>query len=412
MISIYTLFNLLLLTFILFSCKTNPVVKTGLDLVLNYKELWHGKRVGIIANHSSYNSENEHISDLFLKMNDVEVVAFFSPEHGFTGNMSAGAIIGDSVHKESNIPIYSLYGKTKKPTENMLKNIDLLIFDIQDIGTRYYTYLSTMSLAMEAAAEKKIPFVVLDRPNPIGGDILEGNVLETEFASFIGRHPIPVRHGMTMAELAMMINGEVWLKKELQVDLHIIPMENWQRKMWYNQTNLNWRSPSPNIPNLDVATVYPGSCLFEGTNISEGRGTYQPFLWIGAPWFYEDQFSVINKIIDLPGVRFGPITFTPRAIPNMASAPKHVNMKLYGISISVQNRNKFRPFLMGIALIKFFYFADKKKFKWNVKHFDHLCGTNKIREFIIQGRDIEEIKSWMDLSIIPFYHIRNKYLLY
>jgi uncharacterized protein YbbC (DUF1343 family) len=189
-------------------------------------------------------------------------------------------------------------------------------------------------------------------------------------------------------------------------------MKNWRREMWYDQTGLMWRSPSPNIPDLDVATVYPGTCLFEGTNISEGRGTYQPFLRIGAPWFSKDQFSVINKVIELPGVLFGPITFVPKSIPDMSPHPKYKDTQLTGISLSITNRNNFRPYLTGIMLVQYFYQANTENFKWREAHFDRLCGTAKIRELIIEGKDITEIKEWLNKDLESFLTIRNKYLLY
>ena len=286
------LIPIFLFGFLILACEkqsNTPIVKTGLDRVNEYQSLFAGKRVGIITNHTAYNANDKHIIDIFLEMKDAEVVALFGPEHGIKGDEDAGSVITDD--KMGEIPIYSLYGKTRKPTYEMLKECNILIYDIQDIGARYYTYISTMGLAMEAAAENDIPFVVLDRPNPINGKDVEGNLLEKEFATFVGMYPVPVRHGLTVGEYAQMINSEKWLSNEVQVDLKVIQMQGWERDMWYDETGLKWRPPSPNIPDLQVATIYPGTCLFEGTNISEGRGTYQPFLKIGAPWFNENTFS-------------------------------------------------------------------------------------------------------------------------
>jgi len=387
-------------------------VETGLDRISEYQEIFNDKRIGIVTNHTAYNSKNEHITDIFFKFPNTEVVALFGPEHGIKGKEAAGLKIENEMDPLKNIPIYSLYGKTQKPTPDMLENIDLLVFDIQDIGARFYTYISTMSLAMEAAAEQKIPFVILDRPNPINGIDTEGNILENSYKTFVGLHPIPVRHGMTVGELAKMFNEEGWLKNQIQVELYVIPLRNWKREMWYDQTGLIWRSPSPNMPDLNVATVYPGMCLFEGTNISEGRGTYEPFLRIGAPWFLKDNFTTINKIIDLPGVLFGPITFIPKSIPEMSPHPKYKNEILTGISVSITNRNMFRPYLTGIILVQHLFRINSKSFKWREKHFDRLCGTAKVRQFIIEGKTINEIKDWMDKDIGQFLQIRKKYLLY
>jgi uncharacterized protein YbbC (DUF1343 family) len=387
-------------------------VETGLDRIHEYEKLFIGKRIGIVTNHTAFNSRNEHITDIFFKLPNTEVVALFGPEHGIKGKEAAGSKIENKTDPLKDIPIYSLYGKTLKPTSEMLDNIEILVFDIQDIGARFYTYIYTMSLAMEAAAEQNIPFVVIDRPNPINGIDTEGNILEIPFKTFVGLHPIPVRHGMTVGELAKMFNEERWLKNQIQADLKVIPMRDWNREMWYDQTGLIWRSPSPNMPDLNVATVYPGMCLFEGTNISEGRGTYEPFLRIGAPWFLNDNFTTINKLIELPGVLFGPITFTPKSIPEMSPNPKYKDEMLTGISLSITDRTKFRPYLTGIQLVQHLFRLNPKSFKWRERHFDRLCGTDKVRRFIIEGRKISDIKEWMDKDILPFLKIRKKYLLY
>jgi uncharacterized protein YbbC (DUF1343 family) len=409
---IINLFCLIILILQHSSCDSSSSVETGLDRIHEYENIFSGKRIGIITNHTAYNSKNEHISDKFFDLQNSRVVALFGPEHGIRGKEAAGLIIEDEKDPVKNIPAYSLYGKTKKPTPEMLEDIDILVFDIQDIGARFYTYIYTMSLAMEAAAEKKIPFVVLDRPNPINGIDIEGNILEKEFKTFVGLHSIPVRHGMTVGELAIMFNEERWLKNQVHAELIVIPMRNWHRRMWYDQTGLVWRSPSPNMPNLTVATAYPGMCLFEGTNISEGRGTYDPFLRVGAPWFFKNDFTMINKLIELPGVLFGPITFTPKSIPEMSPNPKHMDEMLTGISISITDRTSFRPYLTGIQLVQYLYRLNSKSFKWREKHFDRLCGTDKVRRFIIEGKEIQDIKMWMDRDIEPFLKIRKKYLLY
>ncbi|MCK5033140.1 MAG: DUF1343 domain-containing protein, partial [Calditrichia bacterium] len=350
--------------------------------------------------------------DVFQKMKNVKIVALFGPEHGIKGNEDAGKKIKDIQDVNRDMPIYSLYGKTRKPSPQMLKNCDLLIFDIQDIGTRYYTYISTMALAMEAAAENNIQFVVLDRPNPINGKDIEGNLLEKEFSTFVGMFPVPVRHGLTIGEYAQMINGEKWLKDGIQVDLTVIKMQGWERNMWYDETGLKWRPPSPNMPNLQVALVYPGTCLFEGTNISEGRGTYQPFLKIGAPWFNENTFLLINKLLDIPGIRLAPISFTPKSIIGMSMNPKYVNLPVQGLQLAIKDRNLFKPYIAGIELVKYFYDQQKEKFEWREKHFDRLCGTDKIRKLIIEEQPMTAIKKWCEKDLDSFSNQRTKYLLY
>ncbi len=389
--------------------KTADVL-TGLDRVAEYESLFAGKKIGIITNHTAYNSNDKHILDVFQEMKNVEVLALFGPEHGIRGDEDAGAKITDEILEET--PIYSLYGKTRKPTPEMLKNCDMLIYDIQDIGSRYYTYISTMALAMEAAAENDIQFVVLDRPNPINGKDVEGNLLEKEFATFVGMFPVPVRHGLTVGEYAKMINGEKWLANEIQADLTVIEMQDWKREMWYDETGLKWRVPSPNMPDLQVATIYSGTCLFEGTNISEGRGTYQPFLKIGAPWFNENTFWSINKLLDIPGILMAPISFTPKSIKGMSASPKHLNTRVQGLQIVVEHRNTLNSYFAGIELVKYFYDQQKQQFEWRAKHFDRLCGTDKIRKFIIAGKPMSEIKEWCEKDIDVFLKQREKYLLY
>jgi len=387
--------------------STTADVLTGLDRIAEYDSLFTGKKIGIITNHTAYNSKNKHIIDVFQEMKNVEVVALFGPEHGIKGNEDAGAKIPDAVSEK--IPIYSLYGKIRKPTPEMLKNCDILVFDIQDIGTRYYTYISTMALALEAAVENNIQFVVLDRPNPINGIDVEGNLLEKEFATFVGMFPVPVRHGLTVGEYAKMINGEKWLRDG---ELTVIAMRGWKREMWYDETGLKWRAPSPNIPDLQVATIYPGTCLFEGTNISEGRGTFHPFLRIGAPWFNENTFLSINKLLDIPGVLMAPISFIPKSIKGMSAKPKHLNTPVQGLKIAIKDRNIIKPYIAGIELVKYFYDQQKDNFKWRERHFDRLCGTDKIREFIIAGKPMSKIKKWCDKDIDAFLKQREKYLLY
>ena len=229
---------ILLLIIVLFSCSANSVdsVLIGLDRVQEFATLFNGKRIGIVTNHTAYNSENQYITDVFLSLTNTEISALFGPEHGIRGEEAAGKKIENKVDPKNQIPIYSLYGETKKPTSEMLASTDVLVFDIQDIGTRFYTYVYTMALAMEAAAESNIPFIVLDRPNPINGLTVEGNILDPKFSSFVGLYPIPVRHGMTVGELANMINKKGWLKNGIQADLTVIPLKNWQRDFWFDQT--------------------------------------------------------------------------------------------------------------------------------------------------------------------------------
>lgn len=404
----------LLLSF--FSCTTQkqsgPKVQTGLDRVGEYHQLFKNKRVGIITNHTAYNSNGQHIADIFLKMDDVTIAALFGPEHGIRGNAAAGDAIESANDPIRNIPIYSLYGETRKPTPAMLKDIDILVFDIQDVGARFYTYIYTMAYAMEGAAEQGIPFVVLDRPNPITGSKVEGNILEKEFATFVGLYPMPVRHGMTVGELAKMFNGEGWLANGIKADLTVIPMKNWRRDMWYDETGLRFIPPSPNIPDLESATVYPGVCLVEGINVSEGRGTSTPFQIFGAPWI--DGVRLAEKLngINLNGVTFSDTSFTPVSIEGVASNPKYENRKCFGVKIQVTNRDHFQPYRTGIYIVNTTRQMYADSLTWRLEHFDRLCGSAAIREAIINDGDIDSlIASWQD-QLKQFMEKRTKYLIY
>lgn len=293
------LFTSLLLLLLSIECPAKVIV--GLDKVNEHQEIFANKKIGIITNHTAVNSDGKHITEVFAEMENVQITALFGPEHGIRGQADAGAKIKDSSDPLTGISVYSLYGTIRKPTMQMLEKVDLLVFDIQDIGARFYTYIWTMALALEAAAENNIPFIVLDRPNPINGVTLEGTVLDTAFATFVGMYPIPIRHGMTAGELAILFNEQGWLKNSIKADLTIIKAENWQREQWLDHTGLEFIKPSPNMPSLKTATVYPGLCLIEGTNVSEGRGTPIPFEICGAPWIDKEELARALNAIDLPG---------------------------------------------------------------------------------------------------------------
>lgn len=392
-------------------CAKTPV-QTGLDSVDDYKSLFAGKRVGIITNHTAYDSQNRHITDVFLNMPNVQVTALFGPEHGIRGQAEDGVKVASELDPLKNIPIYSLYGKTKKPTDEMLKTVDALIFDIQDIGARFYTYIYTMAYAMEAAAERHIPFVVLDRPNPINGVTVEGNILDRHFASFVGRFPIPARHGMTIGELAKMFNEEGWLNDGVKADLHIVPMKHWQRRFWYDETGLRFIKPSPNMPSLASATVYPGTCLIEGTNVSEGRGTPAPFQILGAPWMDAQKLAQNLTEQRLPGVRFIDTTFTPVAVPGAAMHPKYKDRLCQGITLRVTDRNAFRAFETGVKIIDTISRLHPDSLQWREKHFDRLCGTDAIRKTIMVSGDIDSLMQTWQPALQTFLSVRKKYLIY
>jgi len=380
-------------------------VRTGLDNAGEHRDLFKGKRVGIIANHTSYNSQGRYIVDVFREMPDVRVVALFSPEHGLRGMEEAGVKVDSQTDPASGLPVYSLYGEIQKPTVAMLANVDVLVFDIQDVGARFYTYLYTMSLAMEAAAETGKRFVVLDRPDPINSTQIEGEVLNPKFASFVGLYPIPVRYGMTIGELARMVNGEGWLGNGVKADLTVVPLAGWTRRMWYDGTGLSFIKPSPNMPDLETAAIYPGLCLLEGTNISEGRGTTMPFRQFGAPWLDADTLCTRLNELHLPGISFATTTFTP-----MSS--KHKGQPCQGIRLAVTDRNKLEPFRTGVQIVNAIYRLHRDQFQWLPDHFDHLCGTDAIRKAIIAGSSLADLKTRWQTECKTFHPTRAKYLLY
>ena len=380
-------------------------VRTGLDNISESEDLFKGKRVGIICNHTSYNSQGRYIVEVFRGLPEVRVVALFGPEHGLRGTAEDGVEVDSATDPASSLPIHSLYGKTNKPTPAMLADVDILVFDIQDVGARFYTYLYTMSLSMEAAAEAGKRFVVLDRPNPINGAQIEGPILEPAFATFVGLYPIPVRYGMTVGEFARMVNSEGWLANGVKADLTVVPVTGWTRRMWHDQTGLSFIKPSPNMPDLETATIYPGLCLFEGTNVSEGRGTSMPFRQFGAPWLNAKKLCDTLNALHLSGITFATTTFTP-------TFSKCKDQLCQGIKLAVTDRDKLEPFWTGVQIINAVYRLHGDKFEWRASHFDRLCGTDTIRKAIVAGAPLEDLKTRWQADCKAFQPTRAKYLLY
>lgn len=383
-------------------CTSCAGVKTGLDNIASYERMFRGKRVGIITNHTACNSQGRHITDVFGEMEGVRITALFGPEHGIRGTEAAGRKIDSET---GDVPVYSLYGQTTKPTPEMLEGLDVLVFDIQDVGARFYTYTYTMSLAMEAAAENGKRFVVLDRPNPINGLAVEGNILESEFASFVGLYPIPVRHGMTVGELAKMFNEQGWLKGGVKADLVVVPMQLWRRGDWYDETGLRFIKPSPNMTNLKTATVYPGLCLMEGTNVSEGRGTTKPFLQFGAPWIDAADLSARLNKLNLAGMKFQPVSFTP-------NASKYAGERCLGAEITITQRDLLESYWAGIVIVNEIRRMYPDDFEWRAGHFDRLCGTADVRNAITNGSSLQRLKESWQARLKAFLQIRKRYLLY
>src|SRR4030042_2415857 len=368
-------------------------VRTGLDVLgEDGYNLLSGKRIGLITNHTAVNREGIHIVDLFA-IGDLQLAAIYSPEHGFRGNRDE---IIESEECGRDIPVYSLYGEKKKPDRAMLRGIDVLVFDIQDIGARFYTYLSTMVLAMEAAAEQGIPFLVLDRPNPITGLCVQGPVLDLSCRSFVGIGPVPVRHGMSIGELARRCNGEGWLADGVQCELMVIGMQGWKRGYWFDETGLPWVATSPNMPDLETAVVYPGLCLLEAAPVSEGRGTEHPFLWFGAPWIDAGRVAAALSHPFSEGIFFRPVSFTPVDIPGKVMNPKFRGEPCRGLEIHVNNRDVFESVSFGILLLctlRDLYPEDFRMEAGNRDHLNGLAGDSRITDALVSGIPAECIVS-------------------
>lgn len=390
--------------------EKEKIVKTGLDVLLkNHLDKLFGKKIALVTNHSGIDKYGESNISHFLAIDSIQLTKIFSPEHGFTGNLPAGEHVDyNSVFYELP-PVISLYGKTRKPTQEMLSNIDLIIYDIQDVGARFYTYISTLGLVMEAAGEANIPVIVLDRPNPIGRRI-DGPILDENYKSFIGKYPIPVQYGMTIGELAKMIVGEKMI--DPVPELTIIPMENYSRNYFYDETHLQWTNPSPNIPDLETAIIYPGFCLFEATNISEGRGTYSPFKQIGAPWIDATNLTNLLNEQNLPGVIFNPIQFTPKSIPNMSKYPKFEDKICNGIKISITNRDIYKSIITGVTAL----WAINKLYPDSLiirkDSLGRIWGSDNLYSQLQASKTPSEIINSYQIELNNFIKIRKKYLIY
>lgn len=387
-------------------------VRAGAEVLIE-KDLFllAGKNVGVICNQTSVLPDGTHLVDTLLKLG-IHVTALFSPEHGIRGAKPAGENVGNEIDPRAHLPVYSLFGKTQKPTPGMLKNIDVIVFDLQDVGARFYTYASTMAYAMAAAAENGKRFIVLDRPNPINGVDLEGPILDTTLHSFIGMFPIPIRHGMTLGELAKMIVGEQWLGGELHPDLTVIPMERWSRSMWYDDTELPWVPPSPNMKTLTAATVYPGTCLFEATNVSEGRGTEHPFEYIGAPWIDGDSLALVLNDSTLSGVQFESIRFVPKSDSVAAPNPKYNEEMCRGVYVHVADRSRFHPVEAGLKLLAKIKELYPAKVKLRQDYFDRLLGVGGVGENFGQWMTDSILITSKSREFRQFEKKRSRYLLY
>ncbi len=386
-------------------------VVTGLERLLgDHSDRIQGKRLGLIANQTTVDMDLRHGIDLLHGRPGTELKVVFGPEHGLRGSAQDQVEVGDGVDEHTGLPVRSLYGPNRRPTKDMLAGLDAIVFDVQDIGSRYYTFIWTMAHAMEACAREGLEMIVADRPNPIGGELVEGNLIEEGYRSFVGRYPIPNRHGMTAGELARLFNETF----DIGCRLTVVPLKGWHRSQWFDQTGLPWILPSPNMPTLDTATVYPGMCLIEGTNLSEGRGTTRPFELVGAPWI--DPYRLVQEIEkeNLPGVRLRPQWFRP-------TFHKFAGEVCSGIQHHVEDRLAFRPLRTGVALLRAVHRLWPDRFQWRPPPYEYeterpaidiLAGSDCLREQIEEQVPVPEIESSWNEALTGFDRIRKKYLIY
>lgn len=398
----------------LWAGSTKQQVQCGLDVLAaqQFAPL-RGKQVGVVCNHTAVDKHGVHLIDLLQKSQVCQVKAIFAPEHGFRGNQPDGGIINDTVDATTGARIFSLYGRVNRPTKEMLDGVDLLIYDIQDVGVRFYTYITTLTYLLESAAAVGIPVMVLDRPNPVRGDRIEGPVLEPNLRSFVGAHPIPVRYGLTVGELATLVNNEGWLAGGVKADLRVVKMKGWRRNMWYDETDLRWVAPSPNIPTVETALVYPGLCWIEGTNLSEGRGTAAPFLQFGAPWIEASRYASALNQLNLPGVRFEPVTFTPRHIPGVANRPKYEDQLCQGVRLVILDRDRFKPLestLQILVLTKRLY---PENLQFREAGLNRLYGNDQWQRLLLTKElRYEDILADWQAAIKRFEPLARRYYLY
>jgi uncharacterized protein YbbC (DUF1343 family) len=388
-------------------------IHTGLEQA---SKLWpkslNGARTGLLVHPASVDRKIFHAVDILKKTKKFTVGAHFGPQHGIRGETQDNMIEWEGFRdRRTGLPIYSLYGHTRKPAPEMLKNIDTMVVDLQDVGSRYYTFIWTMYLCMQTCEEMHKSFVILDRPNPIGGLLTEGPVLDSTFASFVGLRPLPVRHGLTIGETGNYFRNEFFP----DLDFHVIPAQGWERKMSFDHTDLPWVMPSPNMPTPDTALVYPGMCLLEGTNLSEGRGTTRPFEIFGAPFIDSLHLTHNLKNYTLQGVIFRPLHFQP-------TFQKHAGKLCGGAQIHITNKNTFRPFKTGVAVLKAIHDLYPQYFSWKQPPYEYetkklpidiLAGTDRLRKEIEKGEKLNNMEAWWQEECHQFNRtIRKRYLLY
>lgn len=387
-------------------------VFTGLDRI---ESLWprdlKAARVGLVAHPASISGRLEHAKDVLRRSKKIRLTALFGPQHGIHGQTQDNMVEWEGFRDpDTGLPVYSLYGKTRKPRSEMLADIDALAIDLQDVGSRYYTFIWTLDLCMQACAETGKAVVVLDRPNPVGGRVTEGPVLDPEYASFVGLRPLPVRHGMTIGEIGLYLRDRFYPG----LDFTVVPMEGWKRTKWFDGTGLPWVLPSPNMPTLETALVYPGMCLLEGTGISEGRGTTRPFEIFGAPFIHPETLLKMLREFKLPGVAFRPLHFQP-------TFQKHAGTVCGGAQIHVIDRERFKPFKTGVAILKAIHNTYPREFAWKQPPYEYeevklpidiLAGTDRLRKDIEAWAELKDMEAWWKEEARAFEKVRKKYLIY
>jgi uncharacterized protein YbbC (DUF1343 family) len=382
----------------------------GTDRLLASARL-DGRRVGVVCNPASVDGQLRHVADRLAAHPTARLTAIFGPQHGFRSDVQDNMIETGHAHDEvRRVPVYSLYSETREPTAAMLKDLDVLVVDLQDVGVRIYTYIYTLANCLKAAKRHGLKVIVCDRPNPIGGAQVEGMVLAPGFESFVGMYPIPMRHGMTIGEIARLFNGHFGIGADLEVEA----MDGWTRDMYWDATGLTWIISSPNIPTFDTTTVYPGGVLFEGTNVSEGRGTTRPFELLGAPWVVAERFAAAMNRRGLPGVFFRPALFEP-------TFHKHAKQGCAGCQVHVRDRRTFRTVETGVALIEAFRAAAPDQFAWKPPPYEYefdkmpidcLAGSSELREQIDAGAGAREIARSWEAPVAEFLKLRERFLLY
>ena len=385
-------------------------VRSGLERLLERPAPLRGRRVGLVCNAATVTPRLEHAATALAGARGVRLVALFGPEHGIAADAQDLIEVSHSRDRASGLPVYSLYGETRVPTAEMLAGLDAVVFDLQDVGARYYTFAYTLLHVMEACARAHKRVFVLDRPNPLGGEQVDGNVLDPAFRSFVGLHPLAVRHGLTLGELALLFRDEL----ALDLELDVVRMSGWRRAMAYEDTGLPWVLPSPNMPTVDTAFVYPGGCLIEGTNLSEGRGTTRPFELVGAPWLDAEALARSLERERIPGAGFRPTAFTP-------TFQKHAGVACRGVQVHVTDRRRFPAFLTYLTLIHHARLQAPERFAWRdppyeyefvMRPIDILCGTDAIRKTIEAGIAPRRLAAGWARQAAAFRRRRAKYLLY